>query len=375
MGKFLYSSVAVLFALLLTVVQPVAAQDVVSASAGLLHYFEGVVSIDNKTMEHKAAVFPSLKNGSVIHTGKGRAELMLTPGVYLRMDEDSSLKMVDNSLTGTRLEMSDGSVILDNLNAESRNAVTLVYEGNSVSFPQPGIYRIDRFTGELQVFNGLAKVTRHPGSPSVDIDTMHLYYFALDLTMSKLGDGLTDEFYDWAKNRSDLIADQMQLASAEKQDAEDADGNSIAGLSGMPPLYGSVGPMPSPSLTPSPLYGYFSGVNTTPYQYPFTTPYFPTIILLRPIYLKPVASKWPGTATAGLRPVPVVNRWPHPVLTPLFVGSTTTMRYPAGSSYSPISHPSVYSVPRVGIPSSAPRVTAPAPRPAVVPHVGVIGHH
>ena len=119
------------------------AQDVISASSGLLHYFEGQVVLDDKPVEHKAAVFPSLKNGSLIRTEKGRAELLLTPEVYLRMDEQSSLRMESNSLTDTRLELVDGSVIVDNLNAAAATPVVLIHNGTSIRFPKPGIYRID----------------------------------------------------------------------------------------------------------------------------------------------------------------------------------------------------------------------------------------
>jgi hypothetical protein len=114
-GSVLFS-----FALLLRVCRSSAAQDVVSASSGVLQYFEGAVLLDNQPVEHKPAVFPSLKNGSVMHTARGRAELLLTPGVYLRLDENSSVRMQSNSLTNTRLELMEGSAILDNLNATRR---------------------------------------------------------------------------------------------------------------------------------------------------------------------------------------------------------------------------------------------------------------
>ncbi|HWF48771.1 MAG TPA: hypothetical protein VG168_17315, partial [Bryobacteraceae bacterium] len=131
------------FALLLAACQPGAAQDVVSASSGVLQYFEGTVFLDNQPVEHKAAVFPSLKNGATLRTAKGRAELLLTPGVYLRADENTSLRMVSNALTDTRVEVTEGAIILDNANASSRGAVTLMIDESEVRFPKAGVYRID----------------------------------------------------------------------------------------------------------------------------------------------------------------------------------------------------------------------------------------
>ena len=73
-----------------------AAQDVVSASSGVLQYFEGAVLLDDKPVEHKVAVFPSLKplgrsepegqNRTVAHAGRD-----------LRIDENSTLRMKSKS--------------------------------------------------------------------------------------------------------------------------------------------------------------------------------------------------------------------------------------------------------------------------------------
>ena len=92
-------------------------QEVVSAYAGTVHYFEGAVLIDDHPLEHKAAVFSSIPNGSTLRTEKGRAEVLLTPGVVLRLDEDSSIQMVSNALTDTRIEFVKGAALLDTLTA------------------------------------------------------------------------------------------------------------------------------------------------------------------------------------------------------------------------------------------------------------------
>jgi hypothetical protein len=61
------------------------AQSVLSARAGLLHYVEGEVLLDGKPAEVDLASFPSMKTGSVLRTADGRAEVLLNPGVFLRM--------------------------------------------------------------------------------------------------------------------------------------------------------------------------------------------------------------------------------------------------------------------------------------------------
>ncbi len=366
-GSVLFS-----FALLLGVSAAGVAQDVVSASSGVLQYFEGSVVLDNKPVEHKPGVFPSLKNGSVIRTAKGRAELLLTPGVYLRMDENSSLRMVSNSLTDTRLEMTDGSAILDNLNATPSRAITIIFQESAVRFPKPGIYRIGCELGELEAYSGEAEIT-HEKRSSV-VDSSHLYYFLLGLTIPKVGDGATDEFYDWAHNRADVIANYNQVASAEQDEAQDADPGLGGGIFATPapfsqPSYSA--PSTSifgPSIYASaidPLYGYAS----TPFPYFSPSPVF---VFLSPFRRRIGVTRWPERTGIGYHPLPLSTQYP----TGTHSGSSylpgSTLRFPTGAGFTyrpPMltpARPIVTPVPRFRTPSVAAHPAA--------PHLGALGH-
>jgi len=356
-------SVILFFPLLLAIVRPGAGQDVVSASAGVLQYFEGAVTVDDKPVEHKAGIFVSLKNGSTLRTEKGRGELLLTPGVYLRMDENSSLRMESNSLTDTRFQLTGGAAILDNLNGKPGSAVTLVLDGSEVRFPNPGVYRVDCDLAELQVYSGEAKVTHHGTSTAVDAE--HLYYFRLEITIKKFGEGATDEFYDWAHNRSDVIADHNQMALAEQADAEDAD--TTAGMFAVPPLgslpgYGA--PSTGYSTYASPVVPFYLYQQTQPFGFGY--PLFSSVILLPTLIHQPGRANWPISSGTIYRPRPIVTRWPTSSLSGVSSGvlhyPSTIIHYPAGTA---LSHPVIVT----------PRVTSPAPvSHAAAPHVMAVGH-
>src|SRR5258708_19297586 len=102
-------------------------QPVVSVRSGLVHFFEGSVSIDGQPLEQRFGRFCDIKPGSELRTDQGRAEVLLTPGVFLRVDENSSIRMLDNRLTGTRVEFIGESVSLDSLNAPSVPPLTIPY--------------------------------------------------------------------------------------------------------------------------------------------------------------------------------------------------------------------------------------------------------
>src|ERR1022692_2438788 len=131
------------------------AQSVTSAHSGTLHYFEGDISIDGTPVQTKVARFSEIKEQSVLSTGLGRAEVLLTPGVFLRVSENSAIKMLDNRLISTRVEIMSGSVIVesdDPLMSIKDSPVSLIYKDYEVRLVKHGLVEIrsEEHTSELQ---------------------------------------------------------------------------------------------------------------------------------------------------------------------------------------------------------------------------------
>src|SRR4029077_1305187 len=96
---------------------------------------------------------------SELRTAKGRAEVLLTPGVLLRLGENSAIRMVANVLSDTRVGLLTGSAFVDSAEPSPGTSVTLVYKGWNVHFPQKGVYRIDAEPPRLWVQQGTAEVS------------------------------------------------------------------------------------------------------------------------------------------------------------------------------------------------------------------------
>ena len=69
------------------------AQPVISAKAGVVSRAEGEVFIADKALENSQATFPEVKENSILSTKQGRAEVLLTRGVYMRMGESACPQM------------------------------------------------------------------------------------------------------------------------------------------------------------------------------------------------------------------------------------------------------------------------------------------
>jgi hypothetical protein len=181
------------------------AQSVISAHSGVVHYVEGDVSIDGTPIHPKFAEFPEVKTGQLVATAEGRAEILLTPGVFLRMAENSSVRMQSNALADTRLQVVSGSALVEVGELLEHNAISFEASGVRMELAKKGLYRIDASPAGLRVFEGQARVTA--GSETLTARKGH----QIDLDTAKLADTKfdskeTDAFYRWSSRRAEYVA-------------------------------------------------------------------------------------------------------------------------------------------------------------------------
>jgi hypothetical protein len=213
------------------------AQTITSAHSGLLHYFDGAVSIDGKSVDYKPGKFSEIKENSVLSTAQGRAEVLLTPGVYLRLGENSSIKMLDNRLLSTRVEFLSGSVILesDDPDASVKDpAVTLVYKDYQLQPMKYGVFEITSDPPQVKVYKG--QMNASIGSVKTTVKDGKLVVLSPALLTEKFDDKQADDLYLWARDRGAALS-AANMASARSLSAN---GFSSSGLySGM--MYPGLG--------------------------------------------------------------------------------------------------------------------------------------
>jgi hypothetical protein len=117
------------FALVVILTIPAWAQSVISAHAGVIHYTEGHVEVDGRLVHQypQKGQFDEFKIGQTLAVKDGRAEILLTPGVFLRVVQDSSIRMISNKLADTRIEVLAGSTIAEVGEMLQGNAITLIF--------------------------------------------------------------------------------------------------------------------------------------------------------------------------------------------------------------------------------------------------------
>jgi hypothetical protein len=65
-----------------------------TAAPGTINYVEGRAKIGNEVLSSKSVGKVELRAGETLETGNGRVEMLLTPGVFLRLGQDTSVTMI-----------------------------------------------------------------------------------------------------------------------------------------------------------------------------------------------------------------------------------------------------------------------------------------
>ena len=128
------------------------------AVPGTLNYVEGQASIGDQTLDSKSIGVAELGNGQTLETKNGKAEILLTPGVYLRLGSNSSAKMVSNSLTNTEVMVNSGEAMLEVDQLYKENNLRISQPGADTRIVKTGLYDFDAADHAVRVFDGKAVV-------------------------------------------------------------------------------------------------------------------------------------------------------------------------------------------------------------------------
>jgi hypothetical protein len=253
------------------------AQHLISSKAGFVNRAEGKVHIlrsdADETERGRASLGTQMRDGDRLMTEAGsRAEILLNPGSYLRLDENTVVRAVNTGLTQIRFEIVKGSAIVEIGQVEKKTPIEIVAPGGTLTFAKDGLHRIDaRRTptivmvrqGELQVGTReqfLAKQTFKIGRGKTAQLTS-----APKPELAKLDKDTVDEFDRWSFDRAQtLMAANLSTLRSSR---------TLSGLSygwAYNPFFNCYTYIPGRGLFFSPYgFGFFRSYNDSLYYYPY----------------------------------------------------------------------------------------------------------
>ena len=153
-----FSNLKVIVGMFLATILSAPAFGTVTPLPGTLNYVEGQAHMGSQELNSKSVGSSNLEVGQSISTDKGRAEILLTPGVFLRLDNDSSAQMISPSLTNTEVQLTHGRAMLEVAEIHKQNVIKIDEDGSTTQVLKDGLYAFDANSGTVQVFDGKADV-------------------------------------------------------------------------------------------------------------------------------------------------------------------------------------------------------------------------
>jgi hypothetical protein len=195
-------------------------QNTNSARPGTINYVEGQATINGRMLTSQSAGRAEIAPGQTVATTNGKVEVLLTPGVFLRLADNSAVTMVSPDLTRTEVQLDRGRAEVE---------VDLLYKQNDLLVDQGpaqtkllknGLYEFNATSNNMRVFDGEAVVS--PSQTAKKWITVKEHHeLALTGEQTKSHDfnaeqaANDDPLYNWSKLRADYLG-QANLSLAEE---------------------------------------------------------------------------------------------------------------------------------------------------------------
>jgi hypothetical protein len=174
---------------------------------GAVNYVEGQAAVDSIPLNPVAFAGRELGRNQTLTTQAGKVEILLTPGIFLRVGDNSSLKMISPDLANIEVALDKGRAMIEVLDIRPANSIRIDQNGAWTKLLKKGLYDFDADHNEVRVIKGSAQVTaanRHVnvgGEHKVTLGGAELKSVYFDPKTTE------DEFYRWCSLRSGYLSE------------------------------------------------------------------------------------------------------------------------------------------------------------------------
>lgn len=193
------------FGLMLLVVPVWAANQ---GGPGTINYVEGQVRLDGQALGPNSVGGGVLvEPGRVLETGQGKVEMLLTPGVFLRLGENSAVRMDSPELTNTRVAVLRGEAMVEADELYKQNNLLVQNDGVTTRIEKTGVYAFYASPAKVAVYSGEAEV--NTGDRHKTVKQGHEAYLNAGVLKEQKFNtrDLSDGLYAWSNLRSEYLSE------------------------------------------------------------------------------------------------------------------------------------------------------------------------
>jgi hypothetical protein len=189
----------------------------ISAKAGGVNAVSGQVMV---TREGQASQLltshDDLVSGDVVRTGFGsQAEILLNPGTYCRLAENTEFVLVDSTLENLLVKLNRGSVIIEATGPDNVSQyIPIVTAQQKFTILRAGIYRINATPETTEIFVRKGQIGLGQGEQDIVKSGKKVVIGGGVPTIAKLTKADNDDFDGWSKERGKTLARANQRLNA-----------------------------------------------------------------------------------------------------------------------------------------------------------------
>jgi hypothetical protein len=178
------------------------------ARPGSLNYVEGQASVEGQSLGPEAIGKTELHAGQSLETQAGKAELLLTPGVFFRLGDNSSATMISLTLTNTELRLDKGEATVEVAELHPENNVVIAEGAAKTRLSKTGFYDFDAEHDIVRVYQGEANIEVNGHKIKVENDHQLAFNAGASMTPEKFNkEQDQDDLYRWSSLRSSYLAE------------------------------------------------------------------------------------------------------------------------------------------------------------------------
>ena len=124
---------------------------------GLLNSTQGNVRLDGRSVSPRLVGSETLRPSQVLETKNGKAEVLLTPGAFLRIGDNSGVRMLSQSLENSQARLIKGKALL-RADTVVKHSLSILMDDTRTRIDQRGLYGFNARRETIGVLQGKATI-------------------------------------------------------------------------------------------------------------------------------------------------------------------------------------------------------------------------